>query len=166
MEQVIQFLEEYWGVSIAGGVTVGTLLTFIVVQVKSILQFNALRTQSTGQLSNSNQLVKDIAQKYNALESRHQELEAKDRYLEQVNLTTFKALSYIVIASKLPIEDKLSLQEEFNKLMTVKPVVSEGSAGVTPALPKPVVSQEVVAQTVETVVKAAGDLLSKYVGAK
>jgi len=166
MEQVIQFLEEYWGVSIAGGVTVGTLLTFIVVQVKSILQFNALRMQSTSQLSNSNQLVKDIAQKYTALESRHQELEAKDRYLEQVNLATFKALSYIVIASKLPIEDKLSLQEEFNKLMTVKPVVSEGSAGVTPALPKPVVSQEVVTQTVETVVKAAGDLLSKYVGAK
>jgi uncharacterized membrane protein YcgQ (UPF0703/DUF1980 family) len=166
MEQVIQFLEEYWGVSIAGGVTVGTLLTFIVVQVKSILQFNALRTQSTGQLSNSNQLVKDIAQKYNALESRHQELEAKDRYLEQVNLATFKALSYIVIASKLPIEDKLSLQEEFNKLMTVKPVVSEKSAGATPALPTPVVSQEVFTQTVETVVKAAGDLLSKYVGAK
>jgi hypothetical protein len=166
MEQVIQFLEEYWGVSIAGGVTVGTLLTFIVVQVKSILQFNLVRTQSTNQLSNSTQLVKDIAQKYTALESRHQELEAKDRYLEQVNLATFKALSYIVIASKLPIEDKLSLQEEFTKLMTVKPVVSEGSAGVTPALPKPIVSQEVVTQTVETVVKAAGDLLSKYVGAK
>jgi hypothetical protein len=166
MEQVIQFLEEYWGVSIAGGVTVGTLLTFIVVQVKSILQFNLVRTQSTSQLSNSTQLVKDIAQKYTALESRHQELEAKDRYLEQVNLATFKALSYIVIASKLPIEDKLSLQEEFTKLMTVKPVVSEGSAGITPALPKPIVSQEVVTQTVETVVKAAGDLLSKYVGAK
>jgi hypothetical protein len=166
MEQVIQFLEEYWGVSIAGGVTVGTLVTFIVVQVKAILQSNLLRTQSSNQLSSSSALVKDIAQKYSALEQRHKELEAKDRYLEQVNLATFKALSYIVIASKLPIEDKLSLQEEFTKLMTVKPVVSEGSAGVTPALPKPVVSQEVVAQTVETVVKAAGDLLSKYVGAK
>ena len=128
MEQVIQFLEEYWGVSIAGGVTVGTLLTFIVVQVKSILQFNLVRTQSTNQLSNSTQLVKDIAQKYTALELRHQELEAKDRYLEQVNLATFKALSYIVIASKLPIEDKLSLQEEFTKLMTVKPVVVYGTA--------------------------------------
>jgi hypothetical protein len=166
MEQVIQFLEEYWGVSIAGGVTVGTLLTFIVVQVKSILQFNLVRTQSTSQLSNSTQLVKDIAQKYSSLEQRHKELEAKDHYLEQVNMATFKALSYIVIASKLPIEDKLSLQEDFNKLMAVKPAVSEGSADVTPALPKPIVSQEVVTQTVETVVKAAGDLLSKYVGAK
>lgn len=166
MEQVIQFLEEYWGVSIAGGVTVGTLLTFIVVQVRSILQFNALRLQNTNQASNSSQLVKDIAQKYNALEARHQALEAKDHYLEQVNVATFKALSYIVIASKLPMEDKLALQAEFTKLLAVKPVVSEGTAGVTPELPKPVVNQEAVVQTVETVVKAAGDLLSKYVGAK
>jgi len=166
MEQVIQFLEEYWGVSIAGGVTVGTLLTFIVVQVRSIFQFNALRLQNTNQTTNCSQLVKDIAQKYNALEARHQALEAKDHYLEQVNVATFKALSYIVIASKLPMEDKLALQAEFTKLLAVKPVVSEGTAGVTPELPKPVVNQEAVVQTVETVVKAAGDLLSKYVGAK
>ena len=166
MEQVIQFLEEYWGVSIAGGVTVGTLVTFIVVQIKAILQSNLLRTQSSNQLSSSSALVKDIAQKYSALEQRHKELEAKDRYLEQVNMATFKALSYIVIASKLPIEDKLSLQEDFNKLMAVKPAVSEGTAGVVPETTKTEVTQEVVAQTVQTVVQAAGDLLSKYVGVK
>ena len=166
MEQVIQFLEEYWGVSIAGGVTVGTLVTFIVVQIKAILQSNLLRTQSTSQLSNSAQLVKDIAQKYSALEKRHQELEAKDRYLEQVNLATFKALSYIVIASKLPIEDKLSLQEEFNKLATVKPIVSEGTAGIVFEEPKSEVLQQAVTQTVESVVKAASDLLSKYTETK
>jgi hypothetical protein len=45
MEQIIQFLEEYWGVSIAGGVTVGTMVTFIIVQVKAIL----LSRQSSGQ---------------------------------------------------------------------------------------------------------------------
>jgi hypothetical protein len=162
MEQVIQFLEEYWGVSIAGGVTVGTLITFIVVQIKAILQSNLLRTQSTSQLSNSAQLVKDIAQKYSALERRHQELEAKDRYLEQVNLATFKALSYIVIASKLPIEDKLSLQEEFTKLMAIKPTASEATAGIVPEQLKLEVSQNAVTQTVESVVKAASDLLSKY----
>jgi len=166
MEQVIQFLEEYWGVSIAGGVTVGTLITFIIVQVKAIIQANLVRTQSNAQLTDSTKLVKEIAEKYSSLERRHQELEAKDRYLEQVNLATFKALSYVVIASKLPIEDKLSLQEEFNKLMLVKPVISEGSAGIVPEQPKVKIDQQAVAQTVETVVKAAGDLLSKYVGTK
>jgi hypothetical protein len=162
MEQIIQFLEEYWGVSIAGGVTVGTMVTFIIVQVKAIL----LSRQSSGQLNNSSLLVNQIAQKYNALEKQYQELQAKDRYLEQVNLATFKALSYIVIASKLPIQDKLSLQEEFTKLMVVKPVVSEGTAGIVPPQPQVEMNQQAVADTVETVVKAAGDLLSKYVGTK
>ena len=166
MEQVIQFLEEYWGVSIAGGVTVGTLVTFIVVQVKAILQSNLLRTQSNTQLNTSSAIVKEIAEKYSALEQRHKELEAKDRYLEQVNVATFKALSYIVIASKLPIEDKLALQDEFTKLTAIKHTISEGVAGVVAELPKVEVNQQAVAQTVETVVKAAGDLLSKYVGTK
>jgi hypothetical protein len=166
MEQVIQFLEEYWGVSIAGGVTVGTLVTFIVVQVKAILQSNLLRTQSNTQLTNSTELVKEIAAKYSSLEQRHKELEAKDRYLEQVNVATFKALSYIVIASKLPIEDKIALQEEFSKLSLVKPTISEGVAGIVPELPKVETNQEAIVQTVDTVVKAAGDLLSKYVGTK
>ena len=166
MEQVIQFLEEYWGVSIAGGVTVGTLVTFIVVQVKAILQSNLIRTQSTNQLSSSSALVKEIAEKYTALEKRHRELEAKDQYLEQVNVATFKALSYIVIASKLPIEDKLALQDEFTKLTAIKHTISEGTAGVVAQLPKFEVNEQAVAETVETVVKAAGDLLSKYVGTK
>jgi hypothetical protein len=159
MEQVIQFLEEYWGVSIAGGVTVGTLLTFIVVQVKAILQSNLLRTQSTSQLSSSAQLVKDIAEKYTALETRHQELEAKDKYLELVNLATFKALSFIVIASKLPIEDKLALQAEFEKLkQPIASVVVKEEVKTE----QPLVINEVVTNVVE----AAADLLSKYTESK
>jgi hypothetical protein len=142
------------------------LVTFIVVQVKAILQSNLLRTQSNTQLNTSSAIVKEIAEKYSALEQRHKELEAKDHYLEQVNVATFKALSYIVIASKLPIEDKLALQDEFTKLTAIKHTISEGTAGVVPELPKVEVNQQAVAQTVETVVKAAGDLLSKYVGAK
>jgi hypothetical protein len=161
MEQVIQFLEEYWGVSIASGVTVGTLITFIVVQVKAILQSNLLRTQSSTQLSNSAELVKQIADKYSALEKQHKELEAKDRYLEQVNLATFKALSYLVVASKLPIEDKLSLQAEFEKLKTttettVTQTIEEVKTEETP----------VINEVVTNVVEAAADLLSKYTGTK
>jgi hypothetical protein len=130
------------------------------------LQSNLLRTQSNTQLNTSSAIVKEIAEKYSALEQRHKELEAKDRYLEQVNVATFKALSYIVIASKLPIEDKLALQDEFTKLTAIKHTISEGVAGVVAELPKVEVNQQAVAQTVETVVKAAGDLLSKYVGTK
>ena len=154
MEQIIQFLEEYWGVSIAGGITFGTIITFIVVQVKALLMNSLKNTQIGDVLFQTNQVVNTFQQ----LEQRHKVLEAQVKYSEQVNLATFKAIAYVVMASKLPIEEKLALQKEFEKL---KPVVSEGSAGVVPQ-----VKVEVTPQAVETVVKAAGDLISKYTKAE
>lgn len=154
MEQIIQFLEEYWGVSIAGGITFGTIITFIVVQVKALLMNSLKNTQIGDVLFQTNQVVNTFQQ----LEQRHKVLEAQVKYSEQVNLATFKAIAYVVMASKLPIEEKLALQKEFEKL---KPVVSEGTAGVVPQ-----VKVEVTPQAVETVVKAAGDLISKYTKAE
>lgn len=154
MEQIILFLEEYWGVSIAGGITFGTIVTFIIVQVKALLMNSLKNTQIGDVLFQTNQVVNT----YQQLEQRHKALEAQVKYSEQVNLATFKAIAYVVMASKLPIEEKLALQKEFEKL---KPVVSEGTAGVVPQI-----KVEVTPQTVETVVKAAGDLISKYTKAE
>lgn len=154
MEQIIQFLEEYWGVSIAGGVTVGTLATFIVVQIKSIILNNAKNAELTQAIKTFNQL----SEKYNQLEQRYIALEEKHQYLEQVNLATFKALSFIVVASKLPSEDKIALQTEFAKLTTFAPKAPVALE----KLPEPE-TKDVVAETVQTVVEAASSLLTKYI---
>jgi enamine deaminase RidA (YjgF/YER057c/UK114 family) len=158
MEQIIQFLEEYWGVSIAGGVTVGTLVTFIVVQVKSIL----INNQKNTEVNNALKAVNQISEKYNQLEQRYNNLESMNVYLEQVNMTTFKALSYIVVASKLPSEDKIALQTEFAKL-SAKPVVDQAIVKVTPIVEQ---TKDVVQETISTVVQAAGNLLTKYINDK
>lgn len=154
MEQIILFLEEYWGVSVAGGITFGTIVTFIVVQIKALLMNSLKNTQIGDVLFQTNQVVNT----YQQLEQRHKALEAQVKYSEQVNLATFKAIAYVVMASKLPIEEKLALQKEFEKL---KPIVSEGTAEVVPQ-----VKVEVTPQVVETVVKATGDLISKYTKAE
>jgi hypothetical protein len=159
MEQIIQFLEEYWGVSIAGGVTVGTLITFIIVQAKSIL----LNNQKNVEVSTALRTVNQVTERYNLLEQRYVALEQKHQYLEQVNLTTFKALSFIIVASKLPSEDKIALQTEFAKL-TAAPVI----APIAEKVVQPIVQEtkDVVQETVKTVVEAAGTLLTKYINEK
>jgi hypothetical protein len=159
MEQIIQFLEEYWGVSIAGGVTVGTLVTFIVVQVKSILLNNSKNTELTTAIKQVNEVIA----KYDRLEQRYVSLEQKHQYLEQVNMTTFKALSFIVVASKLPSEDKIALQSEFAKLaapVVTAPAIKEA---VQPVIEE---TKDVVQETISTVVQAAGNLLTKYINEK
>jgi hypothetical protein len=159
MEQIIQFLEEYWGVSIAGGVTIGTLVTFIAVQVKSIL----INNQKNLEVNNALKAANQISDKYAQLEQRYLSLEQKNDYLEQVNMTTFKALSFIVVASKLPSEDKIALQTEFAKL-AAKPVVAQAVAKIA----QPIVEEtkDVVQETISTVVQAAGNLLTKYISEK
>ena len=75
----------------------------------------------------------------------------------------FKALSFIIVASKLPSEDKIALQTEFAKL-TAAPVI----APVAEKVVQPIVQEtkEVVQETVKTVVEAAGTLLTKYINEK
>jgi hypothetical protein len=160
MEQIIQFLEEYWGVSIAGGVTVGTLVTFTIVLVKSIL----LNNSKNAELTTAIKQVNEVIAKYDRLEQRYIALEQKHQYLEQVNMTTFKALSFIVVASKLPSEDKIALQTDFAKLTA--PVVT--AAPVIKQVVEPVIEEtkDVVQETITTVVQAAGNLLTKYINDK
>jgi hypothetical protein len=154
MEQIIQFLEEYWGVSIASGVTVGTLVTFIVVQIKSII----LNNNKNAEISQALKLFNQVTEKHKELEQRYLSLEQRNQYLENVNVATFKALSFIVVASKLPSEDKIALQTEFAKLAAYTPKVVEAVEKLAP-----VETKDVVAETIQAVVQTAGSLLTKYI---
>jgi thiamine phosphate synthase YjbQ (UPF0047 family) len=154
MEQIIQFLEEYWGISIASGVTVGTLITFIIVQTKSII----INNSKNAELSQALKLFNQVTDKHRELEQRYISLEEKHQYLEQVNIATFKALSFIVVASKLPSEDKIALQNEFSKLTTYAPKTVQAVEKIVE-----VETKDAVAETIQAVVQTAGSLLTKYI---
>ena len=53
MESIINFLETYWGYTLFGGVTFGTLITFVVFQIKTLLK-------SKSQHNIVNDLMKDV----------------------------------------------------------------------------------------------------------
>jgi hypothetical protein len=163
MDTIITFLEQYWGYTIFGGVSLGTIITTIIVLIKTVLKdkhkdtliddalahanrlcdelnsrnenyekekeelHNFIATQQT-ELSNIVVKVQESAnKKINALEDaltkkqneliiQQNNMVEKEKYFEQVQATTFQAISYLVLASKLPTEDKLVLQDKFNSL--------------------------------------------------
>lgn len=171
MEQIITFLEQYWGLTIFGGLSLGTIATFVFVQIKSLIGAR-----------NKNVIIDTLMAKMealivsnNALQEEHSIVVARNEYLERVQATTFKAISYLTMSSKLPVEDKLIIQTDINKL-------SEGipSLLVAPA-PAPVVAPKdsalhtivdgVVEANKETIVAVVGgaiaqttNLIAKYVG--
>lgn len=165
MDTIITFLEQYWGYTVCGGISLGTIITTIIVLIKTVLKdkhkdtllddavnhANSLCDElnkhnenyekereelknfiTTQQLEFSNIIVNvqdsanrkinalqaALTKKQNDLITQQKGIAAKEEYFAQVQATTFQAISYLVLASKLPTEDKVVLQEKFNKLAT------------------------------------------------
>ena len=112
MEQIISFLEKYWGYSLIGGITFGTIVTFIVIQIKTFLR-DKLKNTQIGRLLESIDVLKSENED---LQLTTAALVTRNEHLEQVQAATFKTLSYLSMASKLTTEDKLELQADYAKL--------------------------------------------------
>lgn len=154
METIINFFEQYWGVTLFGSITVGTLITFIVVQIKDIISNKFKGTQLDTAVSKADKLCEELNNKSKENEQLQNKLNEQAQYFEQVQAATFKALSYLITASKLSIEDKLSLQEQFTDLLNTRKVECIETV-------KEEVVPDVIASVVQTV-NESKTLLDKY----
>ena len=190
MEQIIAFLEQYWGYSIVGGITIGTIITFIVTAIKMFIS----NKSKDSQLGTALKTVSELKEKLNNKSEENTKIitamvqeqninKEKEKYFQQVQAVTFKALSYLILASKLPNEEKIALQQQFtdlskvkleeykstvsNLIETVKPVVEQTTAIVTPVVEQVMttVKSEIVEDAIDTIATAAQSiptLLDKY----
>ena len=105
MEQIIALLEEYWGLTIVGGITIGGVITLAVMAVKFFISMrktqtdNATLTQAVSVLMADRQLSVERAE----LDSR-------------INASIFKTLSYLTMSSKLPLEEKTALITDYTEV--------------------------------------------------
>lgn len=168
MEGLINFLEENWGVTIVGGVTVGSLIMFSISAIKMFLR-DKIKSREVNAvvsdvLTKAESAVISVTDRYNKTEKENRRLRAENEYLQRVVASTFKAISYLTMASKLPTEEKIVLQSEFTALMTplkeqiVKDRVEEV---VEEAVEE---TKQDVTEVVKEVVEKAGNLLDKYIG--
>lgn len=187
IDQIIDFLEQYWGYSIVGGVTVGTIITFIITQIKSLVSsstFKKLTNNVVGSLKEQyNEAIKllDVLKEkeaeksalYDELMKVRNEQQKANEYYNQVQAAQFKAFSYIIMASKLTEGDKLELLAEFEKLklpetpVVEEPVVEENDFDkqleIAEAQQEVVKEQVVaVAEAIEATVEKAKTLFDKY----
>lgn len=162
MDAIIQFLENYWGYTLFGGMSLGTLVTFVWVQIKVLLG-----DKKKGHVVESlmSKLDEQIEKNKN-LETTNVALVNQSESFQEVQAVTFKAISYLVLASKLPTEEKLALQEDFSKLKDT--LIKQQSTAVKTEV-KGIVdkgieeSKELVTNVVVETVKQGQSLLEKYV---
>lgn len=172
MDTIIEFLEQYWGASLFGGVSLGTIITFTVTQIKLILKEKSKSKNLDNALELANNLCteldnrnKDNEVKLAAMAAENEKMQKKiaerEAYFEKVQAATFQAISYLVIASKLPTEDKIALQEKFSNL--TKDKVSEYKEVIEEHVND--IKEEIIPDIKETIndtVEETKSLLDKY----
>ena len=127
MEPIINFIEQYWGYTVVGGVTFGTLLTFVGMFIKQFISNGKFKKYTDGILAQYKNAVDIIGKaKEETEEVRALMLKEKQEkeYMQRVVAASFEAISYLTMASKLSIKEKLELQEKLNTVV-VAPVITE-----------------------------------------
>lgn len=128
MNDIINFLEQYWGYTIFGGVTLGAVITNIIVTIKIILTNKIKNKQSTEVINSANALQGIIDKQREDYEKLLQDAQKEQTRLntkliednqkfQQLQAIIFTALSYIIMGSKLDNETKLSVLNKMNSLL-------------------------------------------------
>lgn len=132
MEQILEFINRYWGYSLVGGVTVGALVMFAVTAIKLFASSKGKDTK----LIEATELVKDLAKQASNkdaqiitftdyINTQQREAAARDEYNAKIISTLFKSVTYLAMASKLPTEDKEALIASMNTLNAIAPMSRE-----------------------------------------
>lgn len=167
MTEILNFFEQYWGYTLFGGVTIGTLVGFIVTAVKT-LATNAKNSKDNNELTES--VTKELKEAKRLVETQSKQLEeqaaevkSETDYNAQVQALLFKGLSYLIMSSKLDLEDKTSFCNALAKLTkkTSDEVVEASKEVETKVEEANVVADQVKTDVIETVEKAT-TLLEKY----
>jgi gas vesicle protein len=159
-----------------GGVSFGTIITFIITQIKVLIKDKNKNKAVDTVVSTADNLCAELSAREKqrdaeieqlslSIQAQQKEIAEREEYFEKVLSTTFQAISYLVIASKLPTEDKIALQEKFTTLLQhktteYKEVVKDEVKAVVTEVKEEIIPD--VTQTIINTVEETKSLLDKY----
>ena len=176
MDAIMNFLEQYWGYTIFGGISLGTIITFTVTQIKALVKNKTNNQNIKDALDKAEGLCLELKQRNDEqtqtinqlttrIEKQQREMAERNAYFEQIQTATFQALSYLAIASKLPTEDKIALQQKFtsileHKTVQYKEMLQDEVQALTDEITDNIIPD--VQETIKTTVEETKSLLDKY----
>jgi len=165
INQLIIWLESNWGTAVFGTISLGTVVTTLVVLVKQWLGNKAQGTKYEQMWNTSQKTISDLKAFYDAERARNTEATRENAFLKASQTVMFDAITRMALASKLDAEDKVSIVAGIDRLKLMAPEeivkeVKETSTVVVDNVGKEL--NENPAQTVMNIINGAGTLLEKY----
>lgn len=156
--EFITWLQNNWAAILAFITSICTTIGAIVTVSRIAMSLRSSR-QAAEEINKARQ--EDLLRLQKS-EERYSDVEKENAYLKNAILVNFKCISYLVASSKLPNEDKLSIQKEIFKLASSAPQVKTNKVNATGI----VENVQSIVEDVVSITKSSGDLFEKYLGDK
>lgn len=165
MDTIINWLEQNWGTAIFGGMSLGTVVTTVIVLVKQWVSNKAQGTKYETMWNSSQQIIADLKTAYDNERLKNTETSKEKVFLQASQTVLMDAMIKMAMASKLDVDDKVSIvaNVERLKLMTPQEIVEDVKEKTETVVTN--VTTELEANPVQTIVNltnSAGTLLDKY----
>lgn len=157
---MIEFLKQYWGHTIIGSLTVGALVLGIIASLKSIIKAKLGSVQANSIKQSVTDFNDKCQETVNKLLENNNKLQHQLKYEHYVQTVLFKAISYLITASKLPTEEKLALQREFVSLSEYANKIDDALETAKPL--EEIIEDLDITTVIDETSKRAKTLLDKY----
>lgn len=165
IDQMIIWLEANWGTAVFGTLSLGTVVTTLVVLVKQWIGNKAQGTKYEAMWNKSQDTLLKWSALYEAERAKSAEVSHENAFLKASQTVMFDALTKMALASKLDSDDKVSIVANIERLKLMEPAEIIKNVKETSETVMTNVAQELnenPAQTVANVINSASSLLDKY----
>lgn len=165
IDETIAWLQLNWGVTLFGGVSLGTIISTVVLLAKQWVANKAQGTKYETLFNGAMKATDEAIQLYKAEKEKNGKVNLQNLFMQQSQAVLMDAIIKMALSSKLDSDDKAAIVGNLERLKLMAPVEVAETVKDTTTTIITNAQQEITenpTQTVFNVVEGAASLLDKY----
>ena len=165
VNQVMNWVQENWGVAAFGGLTIGGIISMVLLMAKQWISNKAQGTKYEQFYESSKEQFNNIRELYEMEKAKNAEKDMVVTFQQEAQAFTMDAIVKLILSSKLDSDDKVAVVAGAERLKQMAPKeivqsVQDKAETVVTNLTKE--ANDNPAQTIFNIVNSATTLLDKY----
>lgn len=162
---IIAWLEQNWGMTLFGTVSLGSVITMIIFLAKQWISNKVQGTKYEEMWKGAQETVKTVIEMNKELRATNDKQARRNLFLEQTQNVMFDTLIKMSLASKMDAEDKQAIILNIERLKSVAPedIIEEAKVKVTETVAQVGLEiQKDPEKVANDILNGAQSLLEKY----
>lgn len=165
VNQVMNWVQQNWGVTAFGGLTIGGIISMVLLMAKQWISNKAQGTKYEQFYESSKEQINNIRELYEMEKAKNAEKDMVVTFQQEAQAFTMDAIVKLILSSKLDSDDKVAVVAGAERLKQMAPKeivqsVKDKAETVVTNLTKE--ANEKPEQTIFNIANSATTLLDKY----